>query len=234
MEETEDNQNIIKKIASYIDHTLLKNDVSEEEIKKACSDAIKYDFKTICIMPKYIPLAVRLLKDHKTIPITVVDFPLGSSSPIQKALEAKNSIISGAKEIDMVIDYKAIIAKDYKTAFEGIKAVVAAASPFPVKVIIETSELSYEEKIISCALAKAANAKFVKTSTGFSKKGATKEDVALMKRIIGNDMYVKASGGIKSIEDALIMIKAGASRIGTSSSIKIIEEAYKINSKKNN
>ncbi len=209
-------------IASFIDHTLIKKDASEEEIKKVCEEAIEYNFKSVCLYPKDIPLAAKLLKGKKPIPIAVVDFPLGQATPSQKAKETKDAIEKGAKEIDMVMDYNAIVKKDYKTAFEGIKAVVEA-SPYPVKVILETCELNTEEIIIACALSKAAGAQFVKTSTGLGKGGATLEDVSLMKRIVGPNMSVKASGGIKTKEDALKMIDAGADRIGSSASVKIVK-----------
>jgi len=219
---------IIKNLPSYIDHTFLKKNASAEDIKRICGEAVKYNFKTVCIFKEYLEIASKLLKNKNPIPITVIDFPMGISSPYEKAKETKDAIKKGAKEIDVVIDYKSLIGKNYKLVFDGIKAVVDTAEEILVKVIIETSELTDYEKIIACALSKAANAAFVKTSTGLSKTGATKEDVALMEEIIGDNMHVKASGGIKTLSDALIMIKAGAERIGTSSSCKIMDEVFKL------
>jgi len=218
-----------KKLASYIDHTLLKKEAKEEDIEKLCKEAIEYGFKTVCLYPIHIPIAKKLLKGKKTIPIAVIDFPKGRSLILKKVKETEDAIKKGAMEIDMVIDYMALKNKDYKKVFNGIKAVVETAKPKIVKVILEISELTDNEKIIACALAKAAGAKFVKTSTGFSKSGATIKDVKLMKEIVGKDVLVKASGGIRTKKDALEMINAGASRIGASSSVKIVggKDKYK-------
>ena len=214
----------MQKIASYIDHTLLKEDAKEEDIKKLCDEAIKYGFKGICIFSKHLLYALSILKNKNVLLVTVIDFPKGKLTPSEKAMETKKAIEMGADEIDMVIDTDALKKKDYQQVFDGIRAVVKEAKDKCVKVIIETCLLEADEKIIACALAKAAGAKYVKTSTGFSSGGATYEDVCLMKKIVGEDMKVKASGGIKTYDIAYNMIQKGASRLGTSSSVKIVEE----------
>lgn len=210
-------------LASYIDHTLLKLDASEEDIKRICDEAIKFNFVSVCVYPKYLTLTSKLLSGKTTIPITVVDFPLGEGGLFKKVEETKAAISMGAKEIDVVMNYKALKRKEYGKVLEELKAVVKAAAPLIVKVIIETCFLDREEKIIAAALVKASGAAFVKTSTGLGSGGATIEDVELLRKIVGNDMGVKASGGIRSFEEAIKMINAGASRIGTSASVKIME-----------
>ena len=214
----------MQNIASYIDHTLLKKDAKENDIKKLCEEAIRYGFCGVCIYPKYLPFAKTLLKNKNVKLVTVIDFPEGKSMPSKKAKDTKKAINIGADEIDMVIDVMSLKRKDYQKVFDGIFQVVREANGKCVKVIIETALLEDDEKKIACALAKAANADYVKTSTGFAGGGATIEDVELIKKIIGNDMKVKASGGIKSYYIAYKMIKKGADRIGTSSSIKIVQE----------
>lgn len=209
-------------LAQMIDHTLLKPDATDEEIKKLCQEAIDYRFKTVCLNSSNIALAARLLENKSPEPIAVVGFPLGAAISSSKAFETKEAIAAGAREIDMVINIGALKAKDYRKVMLDIQAVVDAARPHPVKVIIETGQLSQDEKIVACSLAKAAGASFVKTSTGFSEGGATVEDIALMRRIVGKDMGVKASGGIKTGEDARRMIEAGADRIGASASVDIV------------
>ena len=169
-----------------------------------------------------IPLVAKLLKGSSVKPIAVVGFPLGAATIQSKVFEAREAIANGAQEIDMVINIGAMKSKDYKLVFEDIQRVVEASKPHKVKVILETSNLDHDEKIAGCVLSKAAGAAFVKTSTGFGKGGATIEDVELMKRIVGGDMEVKASGGIRSKEDAEAMVKHGASRVGASASIEIV------------
>jgi deoxyribose-phosphate aldolase len=213
-----------KNFASLIDHTMLSPETTETEIKKLCLEAIEYRFKSVCIPLKFLPLAAQLLKGKEPYPITVVGFPTGEESTKQKVEETVKALALGAKEIDMVISISALKNKDYKKVYEDIFHVVKTAIPYPVKVIIETCLLSQEEKIIACALAKAAGAAFVKTSTGFQSGGATVEDVALMRNIVGKDMGVKASGKIRTKEDAKKMVKAGADRLGTSASVTIIEK----------
>lgn len=210
-------------LADLIDHTLLKPDATEEQIKKLCQEAIEHGFKTVCLNSANIGLAHRLLEGSKPMPIAVVGFPLGAALTSAKAFETREAIKAGAKEIDMVINIGALKAKNYQAVLADIQAVVDAAKPCPVKVIIEASSLTEDEKIVACALSKAAGAAFVKTSTGFAEGGATTDDVALMKRIVGSDVEVKASGGIKTADDTKKMIEAGASRIGASASIAIVK-----------
>jgi deoxyribose-phosphate aldolase len=209
-------------IAPYIDHTMLKPDATREEIVKLAEEARKYGFATVCVNAINVGTAARVLQGSNTLPIAVVGFPLGATMPSAKAYETREAVRCGAKEIDMVINIGALKSKDYELVLTDIQAVVAAAKPVPVKVILETSQLDTEQKIIACALSKAAGAAFVKTSPGFTGGGATAEDVALMRRIVGDDMGVKASGGVRSQEDALKMIGAGANRIGASASVAIV------------
>lgn len=213
-------------IAEYIDHTLLKMDATPQEIEKVCYEAIKYGFKSVCVFPQFLPIVTKKLKNKKPLPITVVDFPLGNRTPLEKRQEAKKAIEMGAKELDMVLNVMALKDKNFELVFDGIKAVVDEANEIPVKVIIETCYLNDIEIVIACTLAKLAKAKFVKTSTGFAKGGAKVENVFLMKNVVGDDMGVKASGGIKTFEMAKMMIDAGATRIGTSSSIQILDKNH--------
>jgi len=213
-------------IASMIDHTLLKPEATEDMIKKLCDEAKEYGFVAVCVNPFYVKKAKELLEGTNVKVATVVGFPLGANVKEVKAFETKKAIEDGAEEIDMVINIGALKNKDYETVKEDIKAVVEAAGDKAiVKVIIETCLLTDEEKVKACELAKESGAHYVKTSTGFSKAGAKVEDVKLMKKVIGEDMKVKASGGIRDYETAKAMIEAGASRIGASSSVKIIQEA---------
>ena len=209
-------------IAPFIDHTLLKADATREEVLKMCDEARRHSFATVCLNSINIGTAARALAGSKVVPIAVVGFPLGASLGTAKAFETREAIRCGAKEIDMVINIGALKAKDYALVLKDIELVVDAAGAIPVKVILETSQLSLEEKIVGCALSKAAGAAFVKTSTGFGGGGATAEDVALMRKVVGDDVGVKASGGIRSTDDAMKMIAAGANRIGASASVAII------------
>lgn len=213
---------IASDLSGMIDHTLLKPDVSQDQIKKLCEEAAKYKFATVCVNSSNVGLAAKLLEGSGVKAIAVVGFPLGASTPAAKAFETLEAIREGAQEIDMVINIGALKSKDYKEAFDDIKGVVEAAGDIPVKVILETSSLSVDEKIIGCALSKAAGASFVKTSTGFSGGGATVEDIQLMRRIVGPEIGVKASGGVRTFEDAKKMIEAGANRLGASSSVEIV------------
>ena len=209
-------------MARYIDHTLLKPEATHEEIVKLCNEARQYGFATVCVNSSNVGLAAQLLKGSSTVAIAVVGFPLGAALPSAKAFEAREAVRCGAKEIDTVINIGALKSHDYRLVFEDLKAVVDAVRGVPVKVILETSQLDTEEKIIGCALSKAAGAAFVKTSTGFAKGGATVEDVALMRRIVGDDMGVKASGGVRSLDDAQKFVAAGADRLGASASVAIV------------
>lgn len=211
-------------IAQMIDHTLLKPEATKQEIITLCEEAKKYHFASVCVNPTWVPLSTECLKDSDVLVCTVIGFPLGASSIQTKIFETKNAILNGAIEIDMVINIGALKSGDLNTVKEEIEAVVEAADGRIVKVIIETCLLTEEEKVIACELAKVVGAHFVKTSTGFSHGGATVEDVMLMRKIVGNKMGVKASGGIRSKEQVEAMIKAGASRIGASKGIEIIEQ----------
>ncbi|MBX5481351.1 MAG: deoxyribose-phosphate aldolase [Myxococcaceae bacterium] len=209
-------------IAPFIDHTLLKPEATRDEVVKLAQEALRYGFATVCVNSAHVGTAARVLAGSKTVPIAVVGFPLGAALPSAKAFEAREAIRCGAREIDMVINIGALKAKDYALVLQDIAAVVNASKPYPVKVILETSQLTQDEKIAGCVLSKAAGAAFVKTSTGFSSGGATVEDIALMRRVVGDDVGVKASGGIRSAEDAMKMIQAGANRIGASASVAIV------------
>jgi deoxyribose-phosphate aldolase len=211
-----------EEIASMIDHTILKSDATREELEKVCAEARKWNFATVCVNASNIPLVAKLLDGSGVKPIAVVGFPLGAMTGTAKAFEAREAVRNGAREIDMVINIGAMKSRDYATVLDDICRVVAASKPYPVKVILETTNLTQDEKVIGCALSKAAGAAFVKTSTGFAGGGATVEDVTLMRRIVGDDMQVKASGGVRSREDADKMISAGADRIGASASVAIV------------
>ncbi len=215
-------QKVTGGLAGVIDHTILKPDASQEDLKKVCEEARKYSFATVCVNSSNIPLVARLLEGSPVKPIAVVGFPLGAASMQSKAFESREAIRGGAREIDMVVNIGALKSKDYKLVYEDIKTVVEASKPYKVKVIIETSQLNEEEKIVACALSKTAGAAFVKTSTGFAGGGATVEDIGLMRRVVGSDMEVKASGGIRTTEDAKKMVAAGADRIGASASVAIV------------
>ena len=209
-------------IAPFIDHTLLKAEATNAEVLKLCDEARKYGFATVCVNAINIGTAARALAGSSVLPIAVVGFPLGAMMPSAKAFETREAVRCGAKEIDMVINLGALKSRDYALVLSDIQSVVNAARPVPVKVILETAQLTADEKIIGSALSKAAGAAFVKTSTGFNGGGATAEDVALMRKVVGDDVGVKASGGVRSTEDAMKMFEAGANRIGASASIAII------------
>ena len=210
-------------LARFIDHTLLKPDATQAEIEALCEEARRFRFATVCVNSTWVGLAAELLKDSTTQAIAVVGFPLGATSSRAKAFETREALKAGAHEIDMVIQIGALKSHDYSLVFDDIRTVVEAANPYPVKVILEMSSLTQEQKIIGCALAQAAGAAFVKTSTGFGSGGATVSDIELMRKIVGPKMGVKASGGIRTREDALKMIEAGANRIGASASVSIVQ-----------
>lgn len=214
-----------KTIASMIDHTLLKPEATPAQIEKLCAEAAEYHFASVCVNPVYIPLAARLLKDTGVKVCCVVGFPLGAIAPEQKAAEAASCAAMGAEELDMVIHVGAAKAGDWALVQRDIEGVVKAAAGHTVKVIIETCLLTDEEKVKACEAAKAAGAHFVKTSTGFSTGGATTHDIALMRKTVGPEMGVKASGGIRDYETAMAMIEAGANRIGASAGIAIVAAA---------
>lgn len=208
------------------DHTILKADATKEDVKKVCEEAMAYSFCSVCVNSYYVPYVAELLHGSDVKICTVVGFPLGAMSTRAKALEAKIAVMDGADEVDMVINIGALKDKDYDVVLEDIKAVKEACGNALLKVIIETCLLTDEEKIKACELSKEANADFVKTSTGFSTAGAKVEDVRLMRDTVGNDMGVKASGGIHDKEFANALVEAGASRLGTSATIKIVESAF--------
>lgn len=209
-------------LAKHIDHTLLKPDGTEAELIKLCEEAKEYKFFSVCVNPCNIEKAKELLKDSDTKICTVVGFPLGQMTTEAKSFETKEAVFLGAEEVDMVINIGKLKDGDYDYVLEDIRAVVLAAGGVLTKVIIESCLLNDEEKVKACELAKAAGADYVKTSTGFSKSGATKEDIALMRKTVGPEMGVKASGGIRTLEDALAMIENGASRLGLSASVSIV------------
>ena len=214
-----------KTIVSMIDHTLLKPEATPAQIEKLCAEAAEYHFASVCVNPVYIPLAARLLKGTGVKVCCVVGFPLGAIAPEQKAAEAASCAAMGAEELDMVIHVGAAKAGDWALVQRDIEGVVKAAAGHTVKVIIETCLLTDEEKVKACEAAKAAGAHFVKTSTGFSTGGATTHDIALMRKTVGPEMGVKASGGIRDYETAMAMIEAGANRIGASAGIAIVAAA---------
>ena len=211
------------KLNKYIDHTLLKPDAQQEQIEKLIEEAKAYDFASVCVNPTWVNFVAEGLRDSDVKVCTVIGFPLGANTPFVKACETKNAIQNGADEIDMVINIGALKSKNLALVEEDIQTVVEASGDKLVKVIIETCLLTDNEKIVACQIAKSAGADFVKTSTGFSRGGATVEDVALMRQTVGPDMGVKASGGARSYEDALAFIEAGATRIGTSSGVALME-----------
>ncbi len=211
------------KIAKYIDHTILKPDASEDEVRKVCDEAKTYGFASVCVNPCYIELVADLLSGSGVAPCATIGFPLGAVTPEMKAAETEAVIALGAWEADMVVNVGAVKSGDWALVKQDIEAVVSAAvGRALVKVIIEACLLTEEEKVKVCTIAKEAGADFVKTSTGFSKGGATEEDVRLMRQTVGPQMGVKASGGIRSFEDAVKMIEAGATRLGTSAGVKIV------------
>ncbi|WP_238899621.1 deoxyribose-phosphate aldolase [Clostridium sp. YIM B02500] len=213
-------------IAKYIDHTILKPEATVEDVKKLCREAKEYNFASVCVNGCYAKLVSTELAGSEVKTCVVVGFPLGAMTKEAKAFETSQAIENGASEIDMVINVGALKSKDYKFVKEDIEAVVnAAQGKALVKVIIETCLLSDEEKVKVCEIAKETKADFVKTSTGFSTGGATKEDIALMRKTVGPDLGVKASGGVRDFKAAMEMINAGASRIGSSNSIAIVNES---------
>lgn len=215
----------VEEIACKIDHTMLKPETRLEDIKKLCKEALENKFASVCINPCYVSVASKLLKNSKVKVCTVIGFPLGAGTTEAKAFEAKNAVENGADEVDMVINIGKLKDKNYDYVEKDIKTLTdIVKGKALVKVIIETCLLSDEEKVIVCKIAKKAGADFVKTSTGFSKAGAKVEDVKLMRQTVGNDMGVKASGGIRTYEDAVKMINAGASRIGASASVAICKK----------
>jgi deoxyribose-phosphate aldolase len=213
--------------ASLIDHTLLKPEAAEADIRKLCDEARQFGFASVCVNPAWVKRAAEFLQGSGVPVCTVIGFPLGATLPDVKAYETRRAIFDGAREVDMVINIGALKSNDDCAVENDIRAVVVAAHEYHVlcKVIIETALLTDDEKVRACLAAKNAGADFVKTSTGFAKGGATANDVALMRRTVGKALGVKASGGVKGIEDARAMFEAGATRIGASVGVKIAQEA---------
>jgi len=209
--------------ASYIDHTLLKPEATKEQIIALCAEAKQYDFASVCVNPTWIETAAKELEGAVSKVCTVIGFPLGANTSDVKAFETKDAIAKGADEVDMVLNIGALKGSDYELVLNDMKAVGEAANGTLVKVIIETCLLTDEEKVKACELAVEAGVDYVKTSTGFSTGGATPTDVALMRKTVGPDLGVKASGGVRSLEDLKAMIEAGATRIGASSGVKIMQ-----------
>lgn len=209
-------------LANRIDHTLLKPEATRDQLRKLCEEAAQYGFFSVCVNSANVRFCSNLLRDTGVKTVAVVGFPLGAMSPQSKAYEARQAIRDGAREIDMVINIGKLKAGEYSCVLEDIAAVTAASRPYPVKVIIESGALTDDEKVAAAVLCAAGGARFVKTSTGFGKGGATVEDIELIRRVVGDRMEIKASGGVKSASDADAFIRAGASRLGASASIAIV------------
>ncbi len=218
-----DREVTLDEVKRSIEHTNLKPTATPSDIEKLCEEAKKYDFYGVCVNPSYVKLAKEKLAGTNQRIVTVCGFPLGATSTQAKAFEAKKAVDDGADEVDMVINIGLLKAGEYEKVYEDIKAVVDSAK-VPVKVIIEACYLTDEEKVAACTISKLAGARYVKTSTGFGSGGATVEDVNLMRWVVGSDMGVKAAGGIRNLEKAKDMIKAGANKIGTSSGVVIVSE----------
>jgi deoxyribose-phosphate aldolase len=214
-------------IAGLIDHTLLKPDASRSDIETLCREAAEFHFATVCVNPTWVRLCASLLRSTSVGVCSVVGFPLGATIPDVKQFETQRVIFDGAREVDMVINIGALKSGDLRSVERDIEAVAQACRDCGVvsKVIIEAAYLTDEEKVTACALAKAARADFVKTSTGFGPSGATAADVALMRRVVGEEMGVKAAGGVRDLESLNAMVAAGASRVGASAGVKIVQQS---------
>ena len=214
----------VKDLAAMIDHTLLKPEATISEIKQLCEEAIQNNFTSVCVNPSFVSTCFNIIKSSNVKVCTVIGFPLGATTTQSKFLEAEEAIKNGAEELDMVLNIGRLKVKDYDFVYNDLKSIADLSKKHlcTSKVILETCLLSDEEKVAACILAKEAGLNFVKTSTGFSKSGATTHDVSLMKFVVGDKLKVKASGGIRSYEDAIAMINAGATRLGASAGVKII------------
>ena len=210
-------------LARLIDHTQLKPETTEQTIRELCAEAREYCFASVCVSPVWVPLAAELLAGATPVVCTVIGFPHGANRTAAKAFETATAVDDGADEIDMVLAVALLKSERYADVEADIRAVVEAARGRTVKVILETALLTDEEKVIACVLAQNAGAHFVKTSTGFAKSGASPADVALMRRVVGDGMGVKASGGIRSADDAYAMVESGATRLGASAGVAILK-----------
>jgi deoxyribose-phosphate aldolase len=216
-----------RELARTIDHTLLKPEATRAQIEALCREAVEHGFATVCVNPAWVRLCASLLRGSETRVCTVVGFPLGATLPEVKAFEAARTVADGACEVDMVLNVGALKSGDHRLAERDVRAVVekSRAGGALVKVIIEAALLSDDEKVKACVISKVAGADFVKTSTGFGPGGATAADVALMRRVVGPDMGVKAAGGVRDLKSAQAMLEAGADRIGASVGVKIVQES---------
>jgi deoxyribose-phosphate aldolase len=216
-----------REIARAIDHTLLKPEATRAQIERLCAEAREHGFATVCVNPTWVPLCSDLLRGSETRVCTVVGFPLGATFPEVKAFEAARTVAEGACEVDMVLNVGALKSGDYRLCERDVAAVVEAShrGGAIVKVIIEAALLTDDEKVKACVVSQAAGAEFVKTSTGFGPGGATVADVALMRRVVGAEMGVKAAGGVRDLESVKAMIAAGATRVGASAGVKIVQQA---------
>lgn len=211
-----------QKLAQIIDYAVLKADTASDDVSRACQEAKKYHFATVCVNPSYVLLAAKLLRSSGVKVCSVVGFPLGASLSTVKAIEARNALLNGADEIDMVINIGALKSGEFELVDEEIQMVRKVTDGYVLKVILETGLLTREEKIKACEIAINRSVNFIKTSTGFSKGGATIDDIRLIRKIAGIEMGVKASGGIETAEQAYILLEAGATRIGTSCAVEIV------------
>ena len=215
--------NVPADVAKYIDHTLLKPEATQDQFEQLCDEAAKYGFYSVCVNSYWVPFCARRLRGKDVKVCSVIGFPLGAMDSRSKGFEARNAIENGASEIDMVINIGALKSGDLDSVEKDIRAVARSCrSTTVLKVIIETCLLTDDEKVLACEVSKKAGAHYVKTSTGFSKGGATAHDIALMRRVVGPTMGIKASGGVRTYEDAKLMIQSGATRIGASASVKIV------------
>jgi deoxyribose-phosphate aldolase len=214
-----------RELAPFIDHTLLSPGASREDVLRVCAEARDHGFAAVCVHRNAVADARRALAGSSVLPIAVVDFPRGEGATGARVVEALEAVRSGAEELDLVIRLPALLAGRHEEVLDDLRAVVRAV-PVPVKVILETAKLGREQKVVAAALARAAGAAYVKTSTGFAGGGATVDDVALLRAVVGDELGVKASGGVKTAADALAMIAAGASRVGSSASVAIVTGAF--------
>jgi deoxyribose-phosphate aldolase len=215
--------NVPADVAQYIDHTLLKPDATQDQFEQLCEEAVQYSFYSVCVNSYWVPFCAKRLRGKGVKVCSVIGFPLGAMDSRSKGFEARNATENGASEIDMVINIGALKSGNHDAVLEDIRSVRRACRATTIlKVIIETCLLTDDEKVIACELSKQAGADYMKTSTGFAKGGATAHDIALMRRVVGPSMGVKASGGVRTFEDAKLMIESGATRIGASASVKIV------------